>query len=136
MNSLLDKVKIHRLDNTATVIGVSNHGFKFSDGTECGPQDKDVVNALNLKRSFTAMPYIAGMKCNRMTMFLYKEQEELLTALSNMADLVILPLPVLLALRESGIRDQYPNCVAFNATPDTMRSAPDEKIVDINNWSY
>jgi hypothetical protein len=49
---------------------------------------------------------------------------------------VILPFPVLVALREQGIRDRYPNAVAFNATLETQRVPPDEKIVDIHNWSY
>jgi len=64
------------------------------------------------------------------------KQIDFLKELSVMADIVIIPFPVLTAIREQGIRLEFPNCVAFNATPETMRSAPDEKVVDISNWSY
>lgn len=63
-------------------------------------------------------------------------QQELLKGLCQQADIVLLPFPILAALREQGIRDAFPNAVAFNATAETQRSAPAEKIVDIDNWSY
>lgn len=130
-------VKIHTLSNGATLVMVSpGHGFKFSDGSECGPQDADVCSKLNLKRELRKKAEIKGMNLNEVRMFLDESQRQFLAELCGMADVVVIPFPVLAALREQGIRDQFPNAVAFNATPDTMRSAPSEKIVDINNWSY
>lgn len=130
-------VKIHTLSNGARVISLSAHPFKFSDGSECEGQLKNLVDSLTLKREFIAKGAISGMKVNEVKMILDQTQLDLLVQLSSMAEIVILPFPVLTALREQGMRDKFPNCVAFNATRETVRAAsPSEKIVDIDNWSY
>lgn len=129
-------MKIHTLSNGAKVLSLSLHGFHFSDGTECEGQDKELVDEFTLERKFEAMFPIKGMKVNKMAMVLSEHQLARLSELSTQVDIVILPFPMLTALREQGVRENYPNCVAFNATKDTMRSPPDEKIVDIDNWSY
>ncbi len=38
-------MRIHSLTSGATVLSLSPHGFKFSDGTESPPQDSDHVKA-------------------------------------------------------------------------------------------
>ena len=129
-------MKIHTLNNGSTVISLSLHPFTFSDGTVAEGQDKDLVDFFTLERKFEAMYPINGMGVNRVQMILSREQLLRLTLLSKDVDIVILPFPVLTALREQGVRDMYPNCLAFNATVDTQRSPPNEKIVDIDNWSY
>jgi hypothetical protein len=130
-------MKIHTLNKGATVLSLSLHPFTFSDGSVAEGQDEDVVDEFTLRREFTPMPAIAGMKVNRTSMVLSKKQMDRLTELSTMdIDIVIVPFPVLTALREQGVRDNFPNCVAFNATIETQRSPPNEKIVDIDNWSY
>lgn len=128
--------KIHTLRSGARVISLSAHGFKFSDGTESDAQLPEVVAAFTLQREYESRGEIAGMAVNQMSMILTAEQLTELKSLAEKADLVILPFPALTALREQGVREQFPNCVAFNATPETQRAAPQDKIVDINNWSY
>jgi hypothetical protein len=127
---------IHTLVSGAKLISLSPHQFQFSDGTTSEPQEADVVGLFTLKRELTPKGQLAGMAVNETAMRLSAGQQEALAELAGMADLVILPFPVLTALREQGIRDQFPNCVAFNATQDTQRSPPNEKVVDIQNWSY
>ena len=129
-------MKIHTLTNGATVITTSPHQFKFSDGTTAEPQDKDLCEQLTLARTMTVASVIKGMKLNRVTMALNEVQLKLLGKMSASADIVLVPFPVLTALREQGVRDTFPNVVAFNATAETQRSTPTEKTVDINNWSY
>ncbi len=129
-------MRIHSLASGATIMSLSPHGFKFSDGTESEPQDSDLVKAFTLKREYVACEPVAGMGVNSMKMVLSEEQLSKLAELASSVDVVIAPFPVLVSLRESGIRDSYPNVLAFNATAETMRSAPQDKIVDINNWSY
>jgi hypothetical protein len=63
-------------------------------------------------------------------------QVQYLRELADDADIVILPFPILTALREQGIRDQFDNCVAFTVTRDTVRAPVEDKVIDINNWSY
>jgi hypothetical protein len=126
----------HRLANGASVCSLSAHGFKFSDGTESKAQDQTLVDFFTLKRNLSKKASIMGMDLNEVRMELSTEQLEKLKEVSNQVDLVIVPFPVLTALREQGVRVNYPNVVAFNATRDTQRSAPQEKIVDVSNWSY
>lgn len=130
-------MKIHTLASGATVISTSpGHGFRFSDGTQAEPQDKAVCDRLTLERKLTRVGEIKGMAINQVQMLLSDEQLGFLREIAGQADLVVVPFPVVSALREQGVRDQVPNVVAFNATPDTQRSAPADKVVDIDNWSY
>ena len=126
----------HVLANGATVITTSHHEFVFSDGTKAEPQTREVCDRLTLRREATKVREIQGMALNQLRMLLSEEQQEFLAQLCAAADIVIVPFPVLSSLREQGIRERFPNAVAFNATPATQRSAPNEKIVDLNNWSY
>ena len=61
--------KIHTLANGATVLITSpGHGFKFSDGTACEGQYKDVCDRLTLQRSLRKVGSIKGMDVNSVTM--------------------------------------------------------------------
>ena len=128
---------IHTLVSGATVVSLSKHGFKFSDGTVSAAQSDDVVSLFTLRREQTPCAPIKGMKVNGIKMILSPDQIVSLREICSQADVVIVPFPVLTALREQGIRDQFPNAVAFNATLETQRAAsPADKVVDIDNWSY
>ena len=130
-------MKIHMLASGATVISLSpGHGFRFSDGTMAEAQDKEVCDTFTLQRKLTRVGEIKGMALNQVQMLVSEDQQAKLREIAAQADLIILPFPVLSALREQGVREQFPNCVAFNATPETQRSAPADKVLDVNNWSY
>ena len=129
--------KIHTLANGATVLITSpGHGFRFSDGTSCESQYKEICDRLTLRREEKHIKTVRGMKVNRTEMIISAEQLHLLTELCELADIVLVPLPVLLALREQGVRHRFPNAFAMNRTKETQREAPDKGVVDINNWSY
>lgn len=127
---------VHVLANGATVITVSAHPFTFSDGTVSLAQGEEVVKALTLQRQSALVGTIKGMRVNVTRMILSTDQQTLLENWCRQADVVLVPFPVLTALREQGIRERFPNALAFNATKETMRSAPDQKVVDLDNWSY
>jgi hypothetical protein len=129
-------MKIHKLESGATVITTSNHEFAFSDGTVAEPQTKEVWERLTLERKFVNKGAIKGMPLNQTHMCLNEEQQVFLSELCKQADIILIPFPVLTALREQGIRDKYPNAVSFNSTKETQRASLDYKVVDINNWSY
>lgn len=131
------EIKIHSLANGATVLVTSpGHGFKFNDGTFAEPQHKAVCDALSVKREFVAKGEIAGMKVTECRQSLTDEGIALLRELCSKADVVLVPFMVISALREQGKRDEFPNALAFNSTPETARSAPADKVIDVNNWSY
>jgi|APGre2960657423_1045063.scaffolds.fasta_scaffold130481_2 hypothetical protein len=128
---------IHVLANGARLMSLSpSHGFRFSDGTECGPQQREFCDLFTLRRDQTLVGDIKGMSLYKVSMVLSELAQARLKALCEQVDIVLVPFPMLTALREQNIREHYPNAVAFNATPETSRSAPGEKVVDINNWSY
>jgi len=133
---ILQNAVIHTLANGATVMSLSPHEFRFSDGTVAPPQHPDVVALFTLARDFREVRRIKGMAVVEMAMRLTIDGQVGLGYAANMVDIVIVPFPVLTALREQGIRNSYPNCVAFNATQETQRSSPTEKVVDIEKWSY
>lgn len=128
--------KVHALKSGATVLSLSAHPFQFSDGTVSEKQEQCLVEAFTLRRVFKKVGMVKGMTVNEMKMILTQDQLNLLGDLCKTVDLVILPFPVLTALREQGEREKFPNAVSFNATVETQRSAPNEKVIDINNWSY
>lgn len=127
---------IHTLASGATVLPLSLHGFKFSDGTACAGQDPEIVAKFTLQRDVGYIGTIKGMVVNSMRMILSDQQLLDLKAIAKLADVVVLPFPVLVALRDAGVRDVYHNCVGFNPTLDTQRAAPDAKVVDLQNWSW
>lgn len=131
-----EMLNIHKLKNGALVMGISGHGFRFSDGTACGAQNQDITDSLTLTRQFALVKHIAGMSVNEVKMILTEPQQQILQKLSEFTDLIIVPFPVLSSLKEQGIRHLFPKCVAFNATPETARALPQDKIVDVNNWSW
>lgn len=124
------------LVNGATVTSLSPHQFKFSDGTILAPQNSDVVAMFTLRRELANVGSIKGMTLNSVSFVLSDEQLTNLGQLSALADIVVCPFPFLTALREMGVRDKFPNVVAFNATAETQRGPATEKVVDLNNWSY
>jgi hypothetical protein len=99
-------------------------------------QDQNLVKTFTLKRELREVGQIRGMVLNEVRMVLSDEQLTLLAEIAKQVDLVLVPFPLLTALREQGVRDQFPNVVAFNATTETQRAAPQDKVVDVNNWSY
>src|SRR5205823_345909 len=106
------------------------------DGTEqVGGQDPGICAALNCDRVQREVALIAGMRVAETRMTLRPEQVDFLRDLCAQADIVLIPLPVLMSLREQGVRDTVPNALAMNATPETMRSPPSDKVVDLQNWS-
>ena len=122
------------------ITSLSPHPFKLSNGDTLPAQSKEVVDFFTLTRHTTSV-YVhritqLGMEVNTITMALTEGQGAALEKLALAADIVIIPFPMLTALREQGIRHLYQNCVAFNATQETQRSAPNDKVVDLMNWSY
>lgn len=129
-------MKIHTLNNGSTIIHLSDHKFTFSDGTIAEAQDIELVEYFTLQRVYKEKPSINGMKVNELCFILSDNQLDMLKELSSYADIVLLPLPMLTALRNTGRRDEFINCLAYNSTIETQRKPFAEKIVDINNWSY
>ena len=129
-------MKTHTLNNGAKIVSLSPHGFKFSDGSESDPQNNELVSFFTLERKFQSKGEIKGMAVNAMQMVLSNDQIKKLQEIAAQVDLIIVPFPMLTALREQGIRNEFPNAVAFNATAETQRCPPQEKVVDLNNWSY
>ena len=127
---------IHTLAGGATLLHLSPHTFRFSDGTIAEPQHPDICQFFTLARHETRKSTIKGMVCNETRFLLHGNQLDYLTELSKKADIVLVPLPMLLTLREQGQRKNYTNVVAGNSTTETQRSAPDQKIYDVQNWSW
>jgi hypothetical protein len=131
---------IHTLKDGRKVILTSNHGFKFSDGTEFPGLSKDFpmdfLDALAVKREFREVSAALPNKATESRQSLPKEALEILSKLSMEADIILVSFMVISALKEMGIRNLYPKVLAFNATPETTRSSPQEKVVDITNWAW
>ena len=127
---------VHVLANGGTVITTSAHGFKFSDGTSCGPQDVQFVSQFTLKKSYKVSRQIKGMNLTCSKFVVSEEQYNLLQDIASKADIVLVSFQLLQALHDTfGANAAFGNVVCFNATPETSRSAPNDKIVDVNNWS-
>jgi hypothetical protein len=139
-NTTIPIFPIHTLKDGRKVILTSNHGFKFSDGTEFPglPKDfpMDFLDALAVKREFREVSAALPNKATESRQSLPKEALEILSKLSMEADIILVSFMVISALKEMGIRNLYPKVLAFNATPETTRSSPQEKIVDITNWAW
>lgn len=126
-------MKIHALANGVTVVHLSQHQFRFSDGTIAEPQDADVVSKFTLKKEFKVLREIRGMKVTRTAFVVDEQQMDELNKIAKSVDIVLVSFQMLQAIHDSGFH--FNNVVAFNSTKETARSSPEEKIVDIDNWS-
>lgn len=124
----------HKLSSGATVVSLSPHEFRFSDGTVAPPQNKEFCDKFTLKKEFRVLREIKGMKVTTTKFVVSQQQFDNLKDISNQVDIILVPFQFLQALNDS-FSEKINNVVAFNSTPETARSAPNEKIVDINNWS-
>jgi hypothetical protein len=120
----------------ANIGSISGHSFKFSDGSELEGQLPELVAKFDIKRETIKVGELAGMPVYQQKFTLTEDQLLELELLGSKVTLVIVPVILLDALRQMQQRDDFPYLVAFNATKETQRSAPADKIVDIENWSY
>lgn len=130
----------HKLENGLVVVVTSKHGFSFSDGsrfegiTEDFPQE--FLKALRVDREFRVVQE-TPFRATESTQKLSVEVLSLLRELSEKADIVLVPFMVLGAMKEMGIRSEFPKVVAFNATPESSRVADiSQKVVDCDNWAW
>lgn len=126
-------MKIHTLANGVTLVHLSQHQFRFSDGSIAEPQDADVVSKFTLQKQFKVLREIRGMKVTRTAFVVDYQQMNHLVEIAKSVDIVLVSFQMLQAIHDSGYH--VDNIVAFNSTKETARSSPDEKIVDIDNWS-
>lgn len=131
--------KIHTLADGTTLISTSpGHGMKFSDGTSCEPQHTELCNFLTCKRTTEDRGLLGPGRKVELKMILNDAQLCILGELCKKANIVLVPFPVLTALREMGrdIRNLYHNVVAGISTEETARSAPQDKVWHVTKWSY
>ena len=134
------------LENGTKIFQTSAHGCKFSDGTNFDPSPeqcdkiKSFWSFLQVKRTFSRISFdeIPGVNVSESKQEMTVDALAMMTALqSEFTDCIFLvSFMVVSALKEMGIRNQYPRWLAANATPETSREAPDRKVWDINNFAY
>lgn len=129
------KYNTHTLSNGSTVVTFSNHQFKFSDGTIAPPQNKEFCDFFTIQKNFVVDREINGMKLTKTVFTLTKNQLDLLSEVSKSCDIVLVPFQLLETINKYSRKDDFTNIVSFNSTPETARSAPQDKVVDISNWS-
>lgn len=141
-DSRLPRIKTWKLKDGTVFTHLSKHGFKFSDGTHCDGQLEEVVDLFTIERISGQVYQINGAEniypvYN--TRFIVPDAAlECLRALEGDESITLVIAPYLLidALHKMGVRDEYKKVVAYNATEETRRESPQNKVVDIYNWSY
>ena len=133
------------LKDGTKIIQTSGHAATFSDGTRFQPDEIEAKaiqsywKFLQVDRAFTKVPSkIPGIKLSHSTQSISQEN---LNALHRIVEFnpdtaILVSFMVIAALNEMGVRDQFPTVIAGNATPETSRSKPDEKVWDLSNMAY
>jgi hypothetical protein len=129
-------MKLHKLASGLVIGLTSPHGQKFSDGTEAVEgATMEFSQSLSVKRDFQVVQE-TPFRATESTQFMTEGSLELLRKSSDQVDIVLVPFMLLAALKTMGLRSEFPKVVAFNATKETSRSAPQEKVVDVDNWAW
>jgi hypothetical protein len=135
IEKIINQFPIHVLKNGERVIITSSHGYKFSDGSiaENGAS-KEAAEAIEVKRTFSQVRERVFESKQSLT----PESLKILEKLNNKGNWVLVPFFVVSALHSMGLREdpRFTNIVAYNATAETKRSRPQEKVVDIDNWAW
>jgi hypothetical protein len=131
-----------RLKNGQVVIQTSPHGGKFSDGTVFEPSKEDIeeikatwVKWLNVKREFETVDGFL-VPTTKSTQSLSAEGVKALEKYRDKNALILVSFMILSALKEMGVRDEFPYVVGMNATKETARSTPQDKVIDVENFAY
>jgi len=130
---------VHTLKDGRKIAITSKHSFKFSDGTEFRlPEDfpLDFVDALTVQREFWEVSEALPNKATESFQWLTKESLRILEVLSENVDIVLVSYMIISALKVMVKRDEFPNVLAMNSTPETAREVPEKKVVDIDNWAW
>ena len=134
-----------KLNSGVEVIPTSFHGCRFNDGTTFTPSDDQIAqikadwSCLTVKRDFSPVDLgIEGIGASKSSQTMSDEGLKALDSVltDNPNAIILVSFMVLSALKEQGIRDSYPRVLAANATAETQRSAPAEKVWDVMNFSY
>lgn len=133
------------LKDGTKMIQTSGHAATFSDGTCFKPDEIEskAIQAywrfLQVDRKFESVPsVIPGIKLSHSSQSISEANLNRLHEITaaNPDTAVLVSFMVVSALNEMGIRDQFPTVIAGNATPETSRAKPDEKIWDLANMAY
>ena len=138
---------VHKLFNGETVAITSKHGYTFSDGSSCQEEMNaaaannsisfDYLDKIVVKRKFTPAPLALPIKATMSVSELSENSLWYLKELSRRVDVVLVSFMAIDALKQMGIRNQYPKVLAYNSTPETARvNSVTEKIVDLDNWGW
>ena len=146
MDTNMMQASLITLADGTKVYQTSGHGCRFSDGTSFEPSPeqcesiKTFWSFLQVQRHFSKMSLDAcpGIGVSKSTQRIPEEALRTMTTLqSEHTDCIFLvSFMVVAALREMGIRDDFPRWLAANATPETQRETPEKKVWDIQNFSY
>jgi hypothetical protein len=135
IDRIVSQFPVHILKNGEVVVITSSHGYKFSDGSiaENGAS-KEAAEKIEVKRTFSQV----RERVFESKQYLTPESLLILEKLNNKGNWVLVPFFVVSALHSMGLREdpRFTNIVAYNATAETKRSRPSEKIVDINKWAW
>jgi hypothetical protein len=132
-----------RLKNNVLVVPTSFHGSRFSDGTVFEPSQEQIEqiksdwSLLTIKREFEPVEGIP-VPTSRSRQIISNEALAALKAAEFEPGntVVLVSFMVASALHESGRRGNFPHVLATNATPETARSKPEEKIWDVGNFAW
>lgn len=134
----------HKLVSGVEIIPTSFHGCRFSDGTEFAPTPEDIEQikadwpADSVRRDFVRVPDpLPGIGASRSSQ---SPSSDIIARLEKAQDenpnaIILVSFMLASALTEAGLRDKFPRVLAANATKETSRSAPQDKIWDIQNFS-
>lgn len=132
------------LKNGTTVIPTSFHGCRFSDGTVFDPTPEEIAqirsdwSCLQVERTFKKVALrISGVKATKSSSHMTEDGVRALYKVSKEYPeaIILVSVMVLDALDSDNYLKYLPLVLAANATKETCRAAPQDKIWDLDNFS-
>lgn len=133
------------LKNGVEVIPTSFHGCRFNDGTVFEPTPEEIEqikkdwSCLTVQREFhrVEIPRLEGIGATTSISKLTDEAMDKLYKIQheNPNAIILVSFMIVDALCAMEWKHRYPHVLSTNATAETQRSAPQDKIWDINNFS-
>lgn len=132
------------LSNGIKIIPTSFHGSKFSDGTVFSPSEEEIEQikaefaCLTVAREFATKELpIQGISASTSWSTVTEDGLAKLRQVQKMNPeaIILVSFMIVDALCTMGIKDEFPLVLSTNATPATTRSAPQDKVWDIGNFS-
>ena len=135
---MIEGLPVHTLkDGTKLLIVSPERELKFSDDTSIENNiDNETRKLIKINRSYLKESEKSSVKSFETKKGISNELLNILRNVSDKVNLVLVSPEFIQTLEQLGLRDEFPNVLAYNPTFETADKPSSEMVIEAGRWSY